>query len=131
MSNSASSKSQEQAILRICNDVFEAIRRKDAKTLEQFLADDFVQRNHDGSESGKESFLAGIRDMPLDISSVSGEHLRANVYGNLAVLTGVQHAEWRQGEVAHGLSSVAFTDIFSLRDGKWLMVLAYGVELQS
>ena len=124
-------KTDEQVILGICHDVFDAIRRKDVVLLGQFLADDFVQRGSDGSESGKESFLSGIETMPLEVMSVKGEHLRVSVYGDVAVVTGVQHAAWRQGDVAEGISSVAFTDVFTLRGGRWLMVLAYGVELQS
>ena len=125
-----SPESNEQIILAICHDVFEAIRRKDVVSLGHFLADDFVQRGSDGSESGKESFLSGIETMPLEVMSVSGEHLRVSIYGDVAIVTGVQHAAWKQ-DAAEGISSVAFTDVFTLRAGTWVMVLAYGVELQS
>ena len=130
MSNSAKDESNEQIILGICREVFEAIRRKDVVSLSRFLADDFVQRGSDGSESGKEGFLSGIETMPLEVISVDGEHLRVSVYGDVAVVTGVQHAAWKQ-DSAEGISSVAFTDVFTLRGGSWLMVLAYGVELET
>ena len=130
MRSMESPESKEQIILGICRDVFEAIRSKDVVTLRRFLADDFVQRGSDGSESGKESFLSGIETMPLDVVSVNGENLRVSIYGDVAIVTGVQHAAWKQ-DAAEGISSVAFTDVFTLRGGSWLMVLAYGVELQS
>ena len=123
-------RTDEQVILGICHDVFDAIRRKDVVLLGHFLADDFVQRGSDGLESGKEGFLSGIETMTLEVISVSGEHLRVSVYGDVAIVTGVQHAAWKQ-DAAEGISSVAFTDVFTLRGGSWLMVLAYGVELQS
>ena len=131
MSSSDQGEAIEQTILGTCQDVFDAIRRKDVDSLGRFLADDFVHRTAGGSESGKEEFLSGIGTMPLEVISVRGEHLRVSVYGDVAVLTGVQHAEWRQGDVAEGVSSVAFTDVFVSRGGVWVMALAYGVELRS
>lgn len=131
MSISDSDEGAGQVILGIGREVFTAIRRKDVSSLGRFLADDFVHRTTDGSESGKGEFLRAVAEMPVEVVSIRGEHQRVSVYGEVAVLTGVQRAEWRQGDGAEGVSLVAFTDVFALRGGEWLMVLAYGVELQS
>ena len=45
-------------------------------------------------------------------------------------MTGVQVSEWRQSDDEHGVSSVAFVDVFTRRDKKWLLVLAFSTELQ-
>jgi hypothetical protein len=121
----------EETILAIGQEVYRAIRLKDVESLSGYLGDDFVQRGPDGSESNKEEFLRAISEMPVEVVSVSGEHEKVNVYGQVAVMTGVQRAEWRQGDEAKGISSVAFTDVFELRNGKWLMVLAYGIDIES
>lgn len=131
MSSSDHREAVEQLILGIGREVFTAIRQKDVAALSRFLADDFVHRGPDGSEAGREEFLRNISAMPVEVVSVRGEHQRVDVYGEVAVLTGVQRAEWRQGDAAEGVSSVAFTDVFVRRGGAWLMALAYGVELQS
>ena len=131
MSSSDQNQAIEQLILGIGQEVFTAIRQKDVDSLGRFLAKDFVHRGPDGSESGKQAFLRSISEMPVEVSSIRGEHQRVDIYGEVAVLTGVQRAEWRQGEVAEGVSSVAFTDVFARRGDRWLMVLAYGVDLQS
>ena len=131
MNNPGRDETAEQAIHRIGQEVFTAIGLKDVESLRRVLADDFVHRAPDGAESGKEEFLAGIAAMPVEVTSVGGEHLKVSVYGDVAVMTGVQRAEWRQGDVAQGISSVAFADVFALRGGRWLMVLAFGVELQN
>lgn len=131
MNNSGRDGSVEQVILRIGQELFEAIRLKDLGSLRRMLADDFVHRTQDGTESGKEAFIKGVGTMPVEVTSIGGEHLRVNVYGDVAVMTGVQRAGWRQGEAAEGVSSVAFVDVFALRGGSWLLALAYGVELQS
>lgn len=121
----------EEVILGISEDVFNAIRKKDVESLGAFLADDFVHRAPDGSESGKEDFLSGISAMPVEVESISGEHQRVDVFGEVVVLTGVQRAAWRQDEDVAGVSLVAFTDVFVKRDGRWLIALAYGVDIAS
>jgi hypothetical protein len=131
MNNPEHNQNVQQTILDIGREIYMAIQRKDAESLERFLADDFVHRSADGTETGRQEFLRGIREMPFMINSISGQHERVSFYGNVAVMTGVQNAEWRQSETEHGLNSVAFADVFELRDTKWLLVLAFGAELQS
>jgi ketosteroid isomerase-like protein len=120
-----------QAILQIERDIMVAIKNKDGATLEPMLGDDFIYRTHFGAEADKAEFLKSIATFPVEILAIRGEELKVNVYGETAVLTGVQLADARapQGEVEQ--SAVAFTDVFVRRDGRWLMVLAYGVELPS
>ena len=123
-------KQVEETILSIGRQIYDGIRRKDAEFLRQFLADDFVQRGADGTEATKDQFLRAISEMPFEIDSVKGEHERVSVFGEVAIMTGVQVAEWRQSDEEHGVSSVAFVDVFTRRDEKWLLVLAFSAELQ-
>ncbi len=120
-----------EAILQIEREIMAAIKSKDAATLGPMLADEFIYRTHFGAEADKAAFLESIASFPVEILSLRGEELKVNVYGETAVLTGVQLAEARPPEGEAEESAVAFTDIFVRRDGRWLMVLAYGVELPS
>lgn len=120
-----------EAILQIARDIMAAIKNKDAGTLAPLLADDFIYRTHFGAEVDRAEFLQSIASVPLEILSVHAEELNVNVYGETAVLTGVQHAEARPLEGQAEVSVVAFTDVFVKREGRWLMVQAYGVELPS
>ena len=129
MTNLEYEKSVEQTILKIGHEIYAAIQRKDADAIERFLAADFVYRTGSGIESSRTEFLNGIKEMPFELSSVTGEHERVSVYGDIAIMTGVQLAEWRQGETAHGLNSAAFVDVFARRDQDWLLVPAFGVDL--
>ena len=129
MTTPQKTKSIEETILTIGHKIYAAIQQKNAEALEPFLADDFVYRSADGTETAKQEFLRGISEMPFEISAVTGEHERVSVFGTVAVMTGVQKAEWRQSESVHGLNSVPFADVFELRDEQWLLVLAYGAEL--
>jgi ketosteroid isomerase-like protein len=118
-------------VLQIARDIMAAIKNKDAATLAPMLGDDFIYRTHFGAEADKTEFLTSIASMPQEILSIRGDELKANVYGETAVLTGVQHAEARPLEGEAEESVVAFTDVFVNRAGRWLLVLAYGVEIPS
>ena len=120
-----------EAILQIERDIMAAIKGKDATALEPMLADEFVYRTHFGAEADKAEFLKSIASFPRKILSLRGEELRVDIFGDTAMLTGVQLAEARAPEGETEESAVAFTDLFVRRDGSWLMVLAYGVELPS
>ncbi len=128
--NNTSAEAAE-AILQIERDIMTAIKNKDAATLEPMLADDFIYRTHFGAESDKAEFLKAIASFPVEIITLRGEDLKVNVYGETAILTGLQLAEARPPEGKAEESAVAFTDVFVRREGRWLMVLAYGVELPS
>ena len=128
MTTLQNSESIEQAILSIGRKIYAAIQQKNAEALEALLAHDFVYRAADGTETAKREFLRGISEMPFEISSVTGEHEKVSIFGKVAVMTGVQKAAWRQSESAQGINSVPFADVFELRDGQWLLVLAYGAE---
>ena len=120
-----------EAILQIQRDIMAAIKSKDAKSLEPILAEEFTYRTHFGAEADKRAFLETIASFPIEILSLSGGELKVNLFGETAVMTGVQYAEARPPEGEPEQSAVAFTDVFVRRDGRWLMVLAYGVELPS
>jgi ketosteroid isomerase-like protein len=117
-----------ESILRLEREIMGHIRAKDTRALERLLTADFVYRTP-GAELSRADFLKGIASVPGRITSVEGEGLRVSVYGETAVLTGVQRARVRAdgGSEQEGLS--AFTDVFVKRNGRWRLALAYGVEL--
>ena len=95
-------------ILQIERDIMSAIKSKDTVALEPMLAHEFVYRTHFGAEADKNAFLESITSFPVEIVSLRGEELRVNVYGDTAVLTGVQVAEARPPEGETEESTVAF-----------------------
>jgi ketosteroid isomerase-like protein len=129
MDVSASDPSIAAIILQIEQQVFTAIQQKDTETLAGILSEDFVHRSPDGSEIDKGQFLKNITAVPVTVVSIAGEHQKVSVYGDVAVLTGVQRAAWKQSETEKGVTSGAFTEVFVRRGDRWLMVLAYSVDL--
>jgi ketosteroid isomerase-like protein len=119
----------EQIILNLERETMAAIRDKDTNVLSRILADDFVYRTPATSDIAKPDFLRNIANVPVKIVSILGEELKVNLYGEMAVLTGVQRATVHGDDGKEQLSSVAFTDVFLKRKGQWRLALAYGVEL--
>ena len=132
MNNSTNSPPEAaETILQLERDIMAAIKNKDASALAPLVADDFIYRTHFGAESDKAAFLNSIASIPVEILAMRGEELKVNIYGETAILTGVQVAEAKPPDGESEEGAVAFTDVFVRRDGRWLMVLAYAVELPS
>lgn len=117
-----------QEVLRLQREMMDAIRDKNAKALEPILYDDFIYRSPEG-EVGRADFLKNITAIPGRIVSVEGKDLRVRIFGEMAVMTGVQLSIVRTDDGKELESNVVFTDIFIRRERRWRLALAHGVEL--
>jgi ketosteroid isomerase-like protein len=115
-------------VLRLEREMMDAIRDRNARALEPILFEDFVYRSPEG-EVGRADFLKNITALPGRILSVEGRDLRVRIFGEMAVLTGVQLTVLRADDGRELESIVAFTDIFIRRGRRWRLALAHGVEL--
>jgi len=131
---STSNESSEQLaeasreILVLEEEIFDAIKNQDADVLDRVLTGDFVYRNP-GQEVGREDFLKLCANFPYEITSIRGEELKVNVYGSLAVVTGLQFAKAKGDDGKEETSVVAFTDVFVKQSDKWRLSLAHAVDL--
>lgn len=120
----------EQTILQLEREIMAAIKNKDTRTLSRILADDFIHRSPAGPDLRRDEFLKQIYSIPVRILMVWGENLKVQVYGEFgAVLTGVQRARTASDDGREETSAGAFTDIFVKRKGRWLLAMAYTVDL--
>ena len=119
----------QQAILQVEDEIFTAVRNQDTGALERILTDDFVYRSPGSQEVAKEDFLKLSASFPYKIVSIWGEEMKVNVFGNTAVLTGLQFAKTQTGEGKEETSAVMFTDVFVKQKGKWMLSLAHAVDL--
>jgi ketosteroid isomerase-like protein len=118
-----------QALLLLEEEIFTAVKNQDASALERLLTDDFVYRSPGSQEVTKVDFLNLSASFPHRIISIWGEEMKAHVYGNTAVMTGLQFAKTQTGEGQEETSVVMFTDVFVKQEGKWLLSLAHAVDL--
>ena len=117
-------------IERLQREIMDAIRDRDAKALERILSDDFVYRSPEG-EVNRADFIKNVVALPGRIVSVEGKDMRVRIFGETAVMTGVQLSVVHSEDRKELESIAAFTDVFVRRRGRWLLALAHGVELQT
>lgn len=119
----------QQAILKVEEEIFTAVKNKDTGALERILTDNFVYRSPGNQEVAKEDFLKLVASIPNKIVSIWGEEMKVNIYGNTAVMTGLQFAKTQTGEGKEETSAVMFTDVFVKQKDKWMLSLAHSVDL--
>src|SRR5262245_56452776 len=131
---SASNKNSEeltearQALLLLEEEIFTAVKNRDTDALEGVLTDDFVYRSP-GQQVARGDFLKLCAAFPYEIISIQGEELGVNVYGDIAVVTGLKIATTEGGEGEAETSAVAYTGVFVKQKGTWTLSLAHGVDL--
>ncbi len=127
--NSQALNRPQQAVLQVEEEIFNAVMNRDTDALQRILTNDFVYRSPGNPEVVKEEFLKLSASFPYTIVSIWGEEIKVNIYGNTAVLTGLQFAKTQSEEGKEETSVVMFTDIFVKRKGRWMLSLAHAVDL--
>jgi hypothetical protein len=110
-------------------DVWGAMRAKDPEAWLRVLADDFVLRTPGEEDRDRSAFVERMTSFPGDVVAIACHDLRADVFGTAVVVTGVQHAVLRMPNDARFEDFTMMTNVFQLRDGRWLMVLAHALSL--
>lgn len=111
------------------HDLFNGIQNKDTFQLSKILTEKFTYYNPESGEISREEFLLNIHLLPVKIESVSSNNLSVKVLDeNLAIVIGIQNSTMNiNGELQ--MVSVAFTDIFIRRNGKWYLDYANGIDI--
>lgn len=117
----APTSSPEQQIKALEQRWLDALIKRDQATVGDILAPEFHDTGIDGKVHTREQALAAVLDTTRpDLTRFFGR-LEVNVYdGRFAVAHGLTVLNGEKIREAH----VSFTDVFVLRDGKWLAVAA-------
>lgn len=118
----AAIKSKIVALEQLWN---QAYKSADTKALDSILDDAIVLVNDDGSVQSKKEFLASVRSSPMDAAAqqqqVAPESLNVNVYGNVAIATGVMRVKG----VENGKSYTRrerFVDAWIKKGSSWVCI---------
>jgi hypothetical protein len=107
-----------EQLIDISEQLASAISRRDVAAVRGFLADGFVQRPAGGTAVDTETFLANITRIPGDILFVKVEQLTVDIWGDSAIVTGIQQARLEiDGSVVNDRR--AFVDWFVKENGDW------------
>lgn len=107
--------------LRKLNDEYIAsVAKSDVKRFGEILSDDFLNTNPDGSLVDKQQFLAQIGRLAA-VSDLECEDVRIRILGDTAIIHG--RTTYTKPDDQPGAGR--YTDIWMLRDGRWLCVAAH------
>jgi hypothetical protein len=110
-------------------DVWGAMRAKSPEAWMRVLAEDFVLRTPGEEDRDRPAFVARMTSFPGEVVSIACHDLRADEFGTAVVVTGVQHAVLRMPNDARFEDFTMMSNVFVLREGRWVMVLAHALSL--
>src|SRR5215831_19154621 len=120
----------QQAVLRVQEQFWQALQTRDAVLLATILAPEFVGRSPGEADQTREEFITTLTTFPVRIAEVQGEAMAVHMFGEVAILTGVQVArlEWPDGKAQ--CSRIMLSNVYCQRDQHWRMVLSHAFELK-
>jgi ketosteroid isomerase-like protein len=118
------SESADQAkneVLKVNEEVDQAIRARDTGTLGRILSDDLDYTNQMGELITKPQWLSNIRSGKLTTVALRHQVVHIHVFGNTAVLVGLSKTTFVYKGVANN-SPRRFTRVYVKQDGAWRLV---------
>jgi ketosteroid isomerase-like protein len=115
-----------QALLDLEHRWIDALHRRDARTLDGLLADDFQDNAYNGNVYTKKEVLARLAQGGPTFPSLGLEEVLVRVHGDTGIVTGVNVVKTDGGPVR-----VRFTDVFRREGCEWRAVSAQETVIQS
>jgi ketosteroid isomerase-like protein len=123
-------EAEQTRILALENAWNLAEEHKDAQALNGLLADSLVYIDYDGTLMDKAQFMASVKAPSLHPEQIVNETMKAQVYGDSAVVTGV----YREKGVEKGKSYLRrgrFIDTWVNLHGTWVCVASQSTLISS
>lgn len=118
-----------QELRRLEVEIFEAIKNQNTQALSRLLFDNFAYRSPGEDQLNKDDFLRLVAAFPVKVTALWGEEMRVNVYGETAIVTGVQLSKTRDNAGQEDMTAVSFADVFIRRAGRWMLALSHSTDL--
>jgi ketosteroid isomerase-like protein len=113
----------QEDLLKVEKEFSEAIVENDAEAVGQFLADDWIIIDPDGSIIDKARFLDVIKSGTLTHEMMESSDPRVRIYGNTAVITALTTSKGKY--IGQGFTSQErATDLFVKENGRWRCVFS-------
>jgi ketosteroid isomerase-like protein len=104
----------------------ESLASGDASQVKQFLADDFLGVDPDGSFYNREKAISETVEGPKEyLSNHLNDHVKIRFYGDAAVAQGSEDWVMKNGDKG----SYVWTDTWIHRNGKWQVVAAADIPV--
>ena len=118
----APSSKAEQEVVKVVDELIEALGRTDIATLDRIYADDYIVTQSFGITS-KAQLLDAWKSGSLKYTFASGKDRSVRVYGDTAVTTGILTLK---GQNPNGdfTSNTRYTGVWVKQQGRWRLVAA-------
>ena len=124
----AGARSDEQALRALETEWDDALLRRDAKTLERILDDDFLFIAANGSATTKKELIAYVQKPDeTEMKKNRTEDVTVRVWKDTAVLTGRYVEEGLYRGRPYEIRT-RYTDVYVKRDGAWVAVSAHASD---
>jgi len=106
-------------LLQEINDTYMlAVRTGDARLLQPYLSEDFLNTNPDNSLVNRADFLKRL-DKP--VANLTAHDVRIRLLGDVAIVHGRTTFDKSDGQLGNG----RYTDVYERRDGRWMCIAAH------
>jgi ketosteroid isomerase-like protein len=110
----------EQQLRQMNDEWVKALVRGDAATLDRIMANDFVF-TYPLEGDDKTQFITDVVSGDLNVEYLNRENVSVRIWGNTAVLTGLDSAKWfYQGREFSGQYKIVH--VYANRDDEWRLV---------
>ena len=120
MKTDPATQSDLDALTALNRDYIHSVQHGDVRRFDEILAADFLCSNPDGSLVDKSQFLAQTA-RPVTIRGLTPQDVKIRILGDVAIIHARTSYTTADGEQRNG----RYTDVWALRDGKWLAVSAH------
>src|SRR6266481_2225241 len=120
MKTDTATQSDIGALTALNREYIHSVQHGDVQRFAEILAEDFLCSNPDGSLVDKKQFLAQTA-RPVTISDLTPQEVRVRILGGVGIIQKQTSYTTADGEQRNG----RYTDVWALRDGKWLAVSAH------
>jgi uncharacterized protein (TIGR02246 family) len=119
----------DRELIRLQHEWAAARVKRDVAFLESLYAKEFRITSLNGVVVERDADIAAFASGALQPESVKNEDMRVAVYGDTAVVTGLEKMKGTYNSV-FGQFTVRFTNVFVRQDGRWLLLTHHSTEVR-
>lgn len=126
------SQVEKEELLKIQDEWGAARINGDAAYLETLYAEEFRISNMNGDvvDRARDIAVFAVRPRVLEPISIVDEDMQVSVYGDVAIVTGIENLKGTFNGVRGPDLALRFTNVFVRRDGRWQMVTHHSTPIR-
>jgi ketosteroid isomerase-like protein len=118
-----------ESIIQVQQRFWSALQTQSVADFESVLAENYRCIAPLEPDQNRAEFIRTLVSMPLMVTSITCDNLQVDVWGDVAILTGVQVAQMRFSNGEGVTDKIAITNVFNRIADDWQMVLSHAVSL--